>query len=97
MDLMLNFLYSFFSGPSVVKVTHEATVSSPNVWLMSKHTQTWPKLAIGLYEALTDKKAEITYHFEDMKVEIPSGTGPEAQHALWKLDGKLRISTKPTE
>ena len=66
-------------------------------WLMSEHTQTWPELAIGLYEALTEKKAEITYHFEDMKVEIPSGTGPEAQHALWKLDGKLRISTKSTE
>ena len=64
---------------------------------MSEHTQTWPELAIGLYEMLTEKKAEITYHFEDMKVEIPSGTGPEAQHALWKLDGKLRISTKPTE
>ncbi len=62
-----------------------------------KHTSTWPELAIGLYEALTEKKAEITYHFEDMKVEIPSGTGPEAQHALWKLDGKLRISTKTTE
>ena len=54
---------------------------------MSEHTKTWPELAIGLYEALTERKAEITYHFEDMKVEIPSGTGPEAQHALWKLDG----------
>ena len=37
-------------------------------WLMSEHTQTWPELAIGLYEMLTEKKAEITYHFEDMKV-----------------------------
>ena len=65
--------------------------------LMFENNDTLPELAIGLYEALTEKKAEITYHFEDMKVEIPSGTGPEAQHALWKLDGKLRISTKPTE
>jgi hypothetical protein len=46
------------------------------------HTGTWPELAIGLYESLTEKKAEIAYHFEDMKVEIPSGTGPEAHHAL---------------
>ncbi len=61
---------------------------------MSEHTNTWPELAIGLYEALTDKKAAITYHFEDRKVEVPSGTGPEAEHAIWKLDGKLRISTK---
>ena len=64
---------------------------------MSEHNGTLPELVIGLYEALTEKKAEITYHFEDMKVEIPSGTGPEAHHALWKLDGKLRISTQPTE
>ena len=62
--------------------------------IMSEHTKTWPELAIGLYEALTEKKAEITYHFEDMKAEVPSGTGPEAEHAIWKLDGKLRISTK---
>ena len=54
---------------------------------MSEHTKTWPELAIGLYEALTEKKAEITYHFEDRKVEVPSGTGPEAEHAIWKLDG----------
>ena len=40
---------------------------------------------------------EITYHFEDMKVEIPSGTGAKAEHAIWKLDGKLRISTKTIE
>ena len=64
---------------------------------MSEHTNTWPELAIELYKALTEKNAEITYHFEDMKVEIPSGTGPKAEHAIWKLDGKLRISTKTTE
>ena len=61
---------------------------------MSEHTKTWPELAIGLYEALTEKKAEITYHFEDMKVEVPSGTGPEAEQAIWKLDSRLRVSTK---
>ena len=49
---------------------------------MSEHTNTWPELAIGLYKALTEKNAEITYHFEDMKVEIPSGTGPKAEHAI---------------
>ena len=64
---------------------------------MSEHTNTWPELAIGLYKALTEKNAEITYHFEDMKVEIPSGTGAKAEHAIWELDGKLRISTKTIE
>ncbi|MDG2198336.1 MAG: hypothetical protein P8O70_15955 [SAR324 cluster bacterium] len=41
-----------------------------------------------------EKKAKTTYHFEDMEVEVPSSTGPEAEHAIWKLDDKLRISTK---
>ncbi len=63
---------------------------------MSEPTKTWPELAIGLYEALTETKAEITDHIEDMKVEVPSGTGTEAEHAIWKLDGKLRVSTKTT-
>ena len=64
---------------------------------MSEHTKTWPELAIGFYEALTEKKAEITYHFEDVKVKILSGTGPKAERAVWKLDGELRISTTTIE
>ena len=61
---------------------------------MSDHTQTWSELVTELYEALSEQKADTTYHFEDRKVEIPSGTGPKAEHAIWKLDGKLRVSTK---
>jgi hypothetical protein len=61
---------------------------------MSEHTQTWSELVTGLYEALSEHKADITYHFEDRKVEVSSATGPEVEHAIWKLDGKLRVSTK---
>ena len=61
---------------------------------MSDHTQTWSELVTELYEALSEQKADTTYHFEDRKVEIPSGTGPKAEHAIWKLDGKLRVRTK---
>ena len=61
---------------------------------MSEPTQAWSELVTELYEALSEQKAAITYHFEDMKVEVPSGTGPEAEHAIWKLDGKLRVHTK---
>ena len=61
---------------------------------MSDHTQTWSELVTELYEALSEQKADTEYHFEDMKVEIPSGTGPKAEHAIWKLDGKLRVRTK---
>ena len=61
---------------------------------MSEPTQTRSELVTELYEALSEQRADITYHFEDRKVEVPSGTGPKAEHAIWKLDGRLRVSTK---
>jgi len=57
-------------------------------------TKTWPDLAMGLYERLTGRNAEIAYEFVDMHVKIPSGTGPQAEHAEWVLNGTLKIRTK---
>jgi hypothetical protein len=59
-----------------------------------KHTTTWPELAIGLYDKLTGRNAEITYEMDHLEVWIPSGTGDEAAHARWKLNGTLRIRTR---
>ena len=58
-----------------------------------QHTKNWPDLAIGLYDRLTGKNAEINYEFEQMQVQVPSGTGPDAEHAAWTLNGTLKIST----
>lgn len=60
---------------------------------MSTHTTTWPELAIGLYDKLTGRNAEITYEFDDMHVHIPSGTGEGATHAHWIVQGTLKIRT----
>jgi hypothetical protein len=60
-------------------------------------TRTWPELAIGLYERLTGRGAEITYEFEEMEVEVPSKVGPDAEHAHWRLDGTLRIRTRESD
>lgn len=57
------------------------------------HTTTWPDLAIGLYDRLTGRGAEITYEFDNMNVKVPSGTGERASHAHWVLDGAVRIRT----
>lgn len=57
-------------------------------------TTTWPDLAISLYDRLTGRGAEIIYEFEDMEVEVPSGTGKDAEHARWRLDGELRVTTE---
>ncbi len=59
----------------------------------TEHTTTWPELAIGLYDKLTGRNAEITYAFENLEVEVPSGTGDNAEHAKWKINGTLRIRT----
>ncbi len=59
-----------------------------------EHTKNWPDLAMGLYERLTGRNAEIRYEFEKMHVQIPSGTGSDAEHAEWILNGTLKISTR---
>ena len=59
----------------------------------AEHTKNWPDLAIGLYDRLTGSGAEISYGFEDMNIHVPSGTGADAEHANWVLNGKLKIST----
>ena len=58
------------------------------------HTTTWPDLAIGLYDRLTGRGAEITYEFADMDVQVPSGTGEAAEHAHWKLNGTVKVRTQ---
>ena len=59
-----------------------------------QHTNTWPGLAIGLYDKLTGRNAEISYEFEDMNIHIPSGTGQDAEHAKWNLNGTIKIRTR---
>ena len=63
---------------------------------MSEHKDTtnWPDLAIGLYDRLTGRQAEIAYEFENFSLEIPSSTSSNAEHACWKMNGALRIRTR---
>jgi len=64
------------------------------IQMSNNETHNWPDLAIGLYERLTGQKAEIIYQFEDMTVEVPSGTADESRNAPWRLNGTLRIRTR---
>jgi len=59
----------------------------------SNENQTWPDLAIGLYDRLTGRGAEITYEFDNMKVQVPSAVGSDAS-AKWAVDGTVRIRTR---
>lgn len=57
-------------------------------------TKTWPDLAIGLYDKLTGRNAEISYTFEDLVVHVPSSASENAAHAVWKINGSMSITTK---
>ena len=61
--------------------------------MANEHTTNWPELAIGLYDRLTGRNAEISYEFSDMHIKIPSGTGASAEHAEWVLGGTVKIRT----
>ena len=63
---------------------------SPN----DDNPQTWPDMAIGLYDRLTGRGAEITYEFDDMRVAVPSGTTENASSATWHVSGTLKIRTR---
>lgn len=57
-------------------------------------SQTWPELAIDLYDKLTGRDAEISYSFDNFEIYVPSSTSPEAQLVKWKFNGSLRVSTR---
>lgn len=55
-----------------------------------------PELAIGLYDKLTGRGAEITYDFENFDLSIPSSASGAAEHAHWRFNGVLKIRTRDT-
>ena len=61
---------------------------------MQNHTNDWSELAISLYDKLTGRNAEITYEADNVEVWVPSGVGGEANHALWKVNGSLKIRAR---
>jgi hypothetical protein len=62
--------------------------------MSNQDTRTWPELAIGLYDKLTGRDAEIAYAFDNFALHVPSSASADAEHARWKVDGTLRISTR---
>ncbi len=57
-------------------------------------TNNWPDLAIGLYDKLTGRGAEITYELQNLELHVPSSAAGDAQHAMWRINGTVKIRTK---
>lgn len=60
-------------------------------------TETWPEMAVNLYDRLTGRNAVIEYDFDDMEIQVPSRAGRDAEHAHWHIDGRLTITTRERE
>ncbi|WP_348608714.1 hypothetical protein [Halobaculum rarum] len=58
---------------------------------------TWSDFGIALYERLTGRGAEINYTFDDLEVDVPSSADADADHAHWRLNGTLRVSSSERE
>jgi hypothetical protein len=63
--------------------------------MAKEDTKTWPELAIGLYDKLTGRNAEIRYEFDNFDLYVPSkaGSNGSTEHAHWKMNGTIRITT----
>lgn len=46
-----------------------------------------------MWSYLTGQEATIDYTFVEMAVDVPRTTGADSEHATWKLNGTLRITT----
>ena len=57
-------------------------------------TQNWPDLAMGLYDRLTGRGAEISYEMQDLEVLVPSSASADANMAKWVLNGTVKITTR---
>ncbi len=64
---------------------------------MAHRTDNWPELAIGLYDKLTGRNAEITYELDGVEVDVPNGVGEGARHAPWRVSGTIRIRTRDAQ
>ncbi len=61
---------------------------------IQRDANTWPDLAIQLYDRLTGRNAEITYEMENLQLSVPSSTADDAPAARWVVDGTLKVRTR---
>lgn len=62
--------------------------------MSTNNTATWSDLAIGLYDKLTGRGAEITYEFDKFEVQVPRDASDDSPQARWNMNGTLRIRTR---
>ncbi|MDX2193982.1 MAG: hypothetical protein NW201_11545 [Gemmatimonadales bacterium] len=60
---------------------------------MSDHHKDWADLVADFFHELTEKNAEI--EFNNLEVHIPVSTAAGAPQVAWKLNGMVKIHSRP--
>ncbi len=55
---------------------------------------TWPQAAADFFDVLTGRKTEVTYTFDSLEIHVPVESGAQTEHAIWKLNGAVRIHAR---
>lgn len=50
-----------------------------------------PEMIQAVYDALAARGASVECEFDNVEVLVPSGAGPNAPQARWRVNGKLRV------
>jgi hypothetical protein len=58
-----------------------------------ENTTNWPDLAIGLYDHLTGRGAEITYEFDNVEIAVPNNTTDKSVNFLYLVPTVGNIPT----
>ena len=56
--------------------------------------ETWPDVAIALFDLLTGRKAEVTWEFENLELHVPLAVGTNTEYAVWKVNGVLKVRAR---
>lgn len=59
-----------------------------------EETRNWPELLTGVYEQASGGAGTLTLRLQDMDIDVPSRTGPDAERAHWTLDGTIELGER---
>ena len=61
---------------------------------MSKEEAAWSDLVVDIFNRLAKEHATVTYTFNDLVIDVPSGPGKTSAVSHIKISGSITIETK---
>jgi hypothetical protein len=57
-------------------------------------TRNWPELVTSVYSAASGGGGSLSIRVQDMDIQVPSRTGPDAEQAHWNIDGTIEFGER---